>query len=407
MAARRSPSFRFDYYLRSLPSEAIGKRCEQLMKAAEKEVEQMEKKAREDVSISTQEEKKEDSNDERELEDVPVQLPMFRVMQANKRATIEDDLAAERREMEQKVEEIESQIEEVQRRMKELQDFSKDGVRNSVHSTEMPDELLPELANLIARSGPAGIMTVANEFASRYPEQITKKQICAKIDEIAKREKRVDEGDTKQVWYVQPDYMHLLDVETLRYLRKTKEERLEKDDKKKGIGRKRKEDFKSVNEGSAIGPDGKMVPFPEYNISEPPKENKKAFTLFCNGTRRDVKTSLDPVSRKDKKKVNALLKERWFGLSDKEKQVWKKWQAWDNERYQYQMKCFIKTENEKSRISKGHTSSLDETDRQAQEPKEDTNINSGTAHIPKKKKRQIDSSEGSHSSISFIPKKKR
>ena len=52
--------------------------------------------------------------------------------------------------------------------------------------------------------------------------------------------------------------------------------------------------------GGAPGPNGDMVAFPEYDASEPPRDHKKAFTLFCNATRREVKASLDPASRKDK-----------------------------------------------------------------------------------------------------------
>jgi len=52
--------------------------------------------------------------------------------------------------------------------------------------------------------------------------------------------------------------------------------------------------------GGAPGPDGDMVAFPEYDASEPPRDHKKAFTLFCYATRREVKASLDPASRKNK-----------------------------------------------------------------------------------------------------------
>ena len=47
---RRSSQFRFDYFLKSLPIEQTGKRCEQLMRAArKKEVKHMEKQAIEEA----------------------------------------------------------------------------------------------------------------------------------------------------------------------------------------------------------------------------------------------------------------------------------------------------------------------------------------------------------------------
>jgi len=50
----------------------------------------------------------------------------------------------------------------------------------------------------------------------------------------------------------------------------------------------------------ATGPDGTVVAFPQYDGSDEPRECKKAFTLFCNGTRREVKAKLDPSHPKDK-----------------------------------------------------------------------------------------------------------
>lgn len=405
MAIRRSPAFRFDYYLRCLSTEAIGKRCEQLMKAAEREVEQMEKKAREDAGLNAaaEEEKKTDSEEQQPLP--PVKLPPFRVMQAERRRKAEEDLAAERSQLEEKVEEIEGQIGEVQRRMKELQEYSRDTARSFVHPTEVPDEVLPELANLVARSGPAGIMTVASEFHSRNPS-FSKKIICSKIDEIAKKEKRKDEGDTKPCWYVLEEYKHLLDVETLRYLRKTKEERLTKEEEwKKGSRRKREEED---YDGGAVGPDGDLVPFPEFDGSEPPKENKKAFTLFCNGTRREVKASLDRVSRKDKSRVNGILKERWFSLSNEEKDVWKKWQVWDEKRYRYQMRVFEDAERKRAKSTRRDSNASTQTNEEGEAnmkpevpevPKEAMN----TIHIPKKKKKRPIGDQ----TFSSIPKKRK
>jgi len=32
-------------------------------------------------------------------------------------------------------------------------------------------------------------------------------------------------------------------------------------------------------------------------------------------------------------KVNGILKQRWLGLSDDERSVWKRWQIWDSLRY--------------------------------------------------------------------------
>lgn len=301
MAIRRNPNFRFNYYMRSLPADAIGRRCEQLMKAAEREIEAMEKKVREESGVAAT------ADENAPLE--PVRLPRFKEIRAMKRQEAEKVVAEERKQLENKVDQIELQMESIQKRLKELQQYAKESVQKSAPSrkkekfTEVPEELLPELANLVAMSGNASKDNVASKFVERYPGQMTKKMICAKIDEIARKEKRSEEGDTKMVWYVLPDYLNLLDVETIRKLRKAKEERLKKEEDRKSKSSSKKKHDDDANDdkaGGAPGPDGDMVAFPDYDASEPPRDHKKAFTLFCNATRREVKASLDPASRKDK-----------------------------------------------------------------------------------------------------------
>ena len=57
----------------------------------------------------------------------------------------------------------------------------------------------------------------------------------------------------------------------------------------------------------AIGPDGDFVEFPEFDGAEPPKEAKKAFTLFCVSTKKEVKASLEPADRKNKVSCSGRL----------------------------------------------------------------------------------------------------
>lgn len=56
----------------------------------------------------------------------------------------------------------------------------------------------------------------------------------------------------------------------------------------------------------AVGPGGDFVEFPDYNVHEEPHESKKAFTLFCKGTRKEVKNSLSLLERKDKVRSSHL-----------------------------------------------------------------------------------------------------
>ena len=305
MAIRRSPDFRFDYFLRSLPTDQIGKRCEQLMKFAEKEIEQMVKNANEDTGL---EEEKKDNGGKDDCETkraaiIGTNLPSFKTLKAMKRKAAEDEFNNEKRLLENKVEEVENQIEEMQNRLKALNNFSKEmdgGGRKTNHLSEFPDDYLPDLANIVARSGYIGITSIANQFVQAHGQVTSRKQICAKIEDIAKKEKRKDEGDTRAVWHLLPEFTNMLTIETIRYLRKLKESRTESDKEVMSLEQAVQEenDDEEIPDG-APGPDG-YLPFPMYEGLEEPRECKKAFTHFCNKNRKKVKATLDSEIRRDR-----------------------------------------------------------------------------------------------------------
>jgi SWI/SNF-related matrix-associated actin-dependent regulator of chromatin subfamily A member 5 len=329
MAIRRNPNFRFDYFMRSLPTELIGRRCEQLMKAAEKEVEQLEKRAREEAGIVVEEEKKGENDGDGAIELPPVELPNFKIMRTQMHRKAQIDAEAKRVELEGKVEEIEDQMKEIQDRLKTLNDFTRETTANNMTDSDFPDRLLSNLTNMLARSGTTGIMVVASAFLEEHPGSVIKRKVCAKIEEIAVKEKREDEGDTKPQWYIRDDCIQYLDAETLKFLRKHKEEKLAKklEDNKAEAG------VVEADANGAPGPDGTIVLFPEYDGREPPRESKKAFTHFCVKSRKDIKSSLSPEKRKDKNLIHRILKERWAELPDFDKEIWKAWETWDCKRF--------------------------------------------------------------------------
>jgi hypothetical protein len=136
MAVRRNPNFRFDYFLRSLPVDLLGRRCEQLMRAAEKEVEFLERKAREDAGLPTE--------PETEGEDLPpIELPKFRVMENQRRLNKTSQAGIERKQLEEKVEEIEIQMRQVQDRLKALNEPGNSGSNGTRIHFDATDEILP------------------------------------------------------------------------------------------------------------------------------------------------------------------------------------------------------------------------------------------------------------------------
>jgi hypothetical protein len=54
----------------------------------------------------------------------------------------------------------------------------------------------------------------------------------------------------------------------------------------------------------AIGPNDEFLEFPEYDADEEPRECKKAFTLFCKASRKDVKRSLGPLEDTSKVRMS-------------------------------------------------------------------------------------------------------
>lgn len=261
------------------------------MRAALKEVEHLEKKAREDAGLPV------DAEEGTELP--PITLPRFKEMQKQMRSKLKEERDKEKQALDQKLSEIEAQMEEVQDRLKLL---------------------------------------------SREPEAY-KENISRNGDSAKSRQSSGSTSITSAVAAVTAE-----------------EEQVEYDEMK-----------------GALGPDDEFVEFPEYNGSEPPKEAKKTFALFCNRNRKDVKASLEPEER-TKEKVNGILKERFLALSDDEKQHWRSWAAWDKKRYARDVIIY-----EKSKSGLQHVEGAEE---EAYVSKRRRQSEGDSMHVPKKKKKR-------------------
>ena len=75
--------------------EVLGRRCESLMRASEKEVEQLERKAREEAGLPV------DAAEGEELP--PIQLPSFKEMQRMLRSRKQQEKEVKKQELEQKL----------------------------------------------------------------------------------------------------------------------------------------------------------------------------------------------------------------------------------------------------------------------------------------------------------------
>lgn len=182
------------------------------MKAAEKEVEQLEKEAREASGFVPGPEHEHGSLP-------PIELPPFRVLQKQRFEAQRSKAEKERKALEEKVAEIAAQIRAAESRLKALNDDSIATIRETSTATE--------------------------SVASRSNADVATEKVSSATDTVVGTP---DHGDST----------------------------------------------------GAMGPGGEFVEFPPYDGSEPPLEWKKAFTQYCNSTKKDLKASLPPEDRKNK-----------------------------------------------------------------------------------------------------------
>ena len=112
--------------------------------------------------------------------------------------------------------------------------------------------------------------------------------------------------------------------------------------------------------------------------------------------------------------MNSILKEKWFALSRDDKSVWKKWEAWDAERYKRDLKLFEDAKRSKRSSSNNTVTGKSKRDTGIAEK---TPMSDQGLSVPKKKRdlqlspegrgRDSANNETSSRPVFHIPKKKR
>jgi len=349
LAIRRCDKFRFSFYIRAMSAESIGKRCEQLMRACEREVEAIQKKTWE---MMTEEERN-------NLKPADIVIRSQEEQMAAELADATRKRAMKETEYKNTIKQTDEEIKKLADKQVELQKldnaeiaaaggieaFEKLGANDgggaavvgmSMGSTppkakgvsgqaqQVSEQDLPELLGMIARAEHKGIKVIVEMFTSKFP-LVSKRQAQLKIETVGVREKRI--GDARQVWHIRDEFLHLMNDETNAYIaaRPVVMTSATTSTGKRG-GSKRKASKKKVVDEYEEDDD--------YDVSMgPPKDAKKAFTHFCNSTRKDVKASLPEADRKNKDLVNGQLKARWERLTDNELRKWKFAQEKDERRF--------------------------------------------------------------------------
>ena len=258
---RRCERFRFNYYLLSCSAEALGKRCEALMRAAEREITEIDKKqqavdsahsalnAANTASTDTappavntskfahltsslvengnkQEGDENNKNGSNEVATKGV---------ASTATIMQDSLEVNHARLAELLKQIADESRKLAATRAELQKAKRvtigstgvksggsapakkttsndDGSvrveRKGAEKKGVPEHLIPELCKLLHVSGADGIIKVQDKFTSLYP-YISKRQIELEAQRLAVKEKQGK--DSMKVWHIRPEYKHLLE----------------------------------------------------------------------------------------------------------------------------------------------------------------------------------------------------
>ena len=238
---RRSEHFRFDFYLQSCTAEALGKRCEALMRAAEREVLEIDRKkaSADQMALMSGNNKNKGVNDRNkdlvaEYTNQIKELSMKIALERSKLAKMKKEA---RRSSSQSTKDKDGN-EKVREK-----GGSADGSRGT-QAKSIPEGLLSELCKILIDNPSDGLHKCVSKFMLKYPE-FTKRQVELKINEIAVKEKKAN--DTRQVWHIKSEYQHYLTRGTTSVSLKKRKSDNDNDDSKKKP-KSKKEDGKSINE---------------------------------------------------------------------------------------------------------------------------------------------------------------
>eukprot|EP00605_Chrysophyceae_sp_TOSAG23-4_P002848 GSChrysophyteH1.ASY1.ANO1.3137.1 assembled CDS len=283
-AVRNSELFRFNYFMQSCSEDAFAKRCEVLMRAAQRELTEIEMKKAED---------KESDNRTVQLGiDAVSKLNGSQYAQARARSIKLSNETFALTQNEQGVA-VETAAQIAQR----VANASL-GVQSNASSTStrtykasgrpsaknVPEGIVPGLAKLLVASQSMGISGVVAQFVAKHPT-ISKRQIELKIAEIAVKEKH--EKDHTKVWHIRPEHNHWLQKEDFVETEESKQHELNRAEKAE------KEMQKKL----------------QQKLAKP----RSPFQVFAN---ENWKAFLSRSKKKNAEHVKATLVRAWDSLGD-------------------------------------------------------------------------------------------
>lgn len=340
MAIRRCDRFRFDYFLRSCSAENLGKRCEQLMRTAEKENSEFERRR----AAMDEQHKKE--REERLADDLKRDNEI-----AERRRKLHE-LDAKLSEEEGKLQELAETRKAVELRMQMLKGVKAQAAANGVaeHSAVgrvadaskgaagagagagkgfvarllSDEEHLPVLVSIVLKAGADGLAKIVNEFMQRFPGQVSKRQVEMKVQQIAHKEKNESDPGRPR-WALKPECINMqelaVDLPPLPPV-----DLSATPVKSEGGGAEKR---KRSEGGAAEGASDERAALKE------PKKPRNAVTLYLSEVKESVKRELGPDATNDA--IKERVKVLWKQVDEATKTRYQAKVQEDKERYDREM----------------------------------------------------------------------
>ena len=304
---RRCDRFRFDFYLQSCSAEALGKRCELLMRSAERELAEIERKKQAADSMNTGSARPRsaaDTNKERLLEltqqinlegkrlgKLRTQLQKVKAPPASATGQSATSKAAR--------DSTGSASGGGSKRPSAASESDAAGGKPGNRALAVPDGLLPELCKMLKKAGPDGVGKVVNEFTAAHPE-LSKRQTEMKIAEVAVKEKKGE--DLKQVWHIRPEFEDYLKKENFydgqvvlaqpaKSAKSAPKEKAPSSSSSSSAVAKRKRDDDDDDGDSGARGKGGSTP-----TGKEPKKAKHAFGFFVKAKRAEAEMEIGDAS---------------------------------------------------------------------------------------------------------------
>ncbi len=339
---RRCEKFRFDYFIQSCSIEALGKRCETLMRSAERELNEIEKKKSSGTSLqavnaaAVHEENiakanKLDKIIKEEARKLAAAKQELKLGQAPSKTALTDKLLKNAKKS-GAADALQSLP--VDSGPVVAPKVSGGGGRTGKEPKSIPEENMPRLVQLIEEMMASNIPSIVTKFVEEFPD-VSKRQVQIKVTEITIKKPKYEivpgSKSTMGIYVVAPE----VDIPGVKSKSggETKKGKAKSDAKGKGAKKdaqetkpKKKRKKGDEAENGSTGADNANA---DSDGKTPAKKSKKpvtSFNLFVKQSRPEVERSFAHITETSErtKAIKADLMARWNNLTPENLQKWDK-----------------------------------------------------------------------------------